>query len=134
MKITVNRTLEQVAREFALARAFGGEPRLIEGGGFVAFRPDPRSGFGRWLYGEWEGSTFPFGEENWRHLWCQFGRWVRTNPTSVHRGAKLPKDGVAVLMVEDRGERFAVICEQWVKDPGWWDWEWYPVAVVVARP
>lgn len=130
MKIKVNKSLAQVAKEFAKARSFGWEPKLLEDGEFVAFRPDSSTAFGHQFYTEWELSECPFGEKNWRHLWTQFGRWVETSGNSVHGGADLPTDGVAVLMVEDGGSSFAVVCQQWITDRGWWDWEWHPVAVV----
>lgn len=130
MKIKVNKSLAQVAKEFAKARNFDWEPKLLENGEFVAFRPDSSTAFGRQFCAEWEASAFPFGEKNWRHLWSQFGRWVRTEENSVHRGAELPDDGIAVLMVEDGGSPFAVVCQQWITDRGWWDWEWHPVAIL----
>jgi hypothetical protein len=132
MKITVSKTLDQVAREFALAGAAfrNKEPKLLDHGRFVAFRPDPWTEFGMRLYKEWDRSAFPFGKDNWRRLWRHFGRWIGTDPRSVHRGAELPSDGMAVLMAEDHGEEFAIVCQQWVEDPGWWSWVWRPVAVI----
>jgi len=56
-----------------------------------------------------------------------FNRWVETDPNSVHHGADLPDEGVAI---DIDGHVF----NQFVKDRGWWEWEWEDTGRTVAIP
>ena len=125
MTITCNRSMLEVAKDIVLNRDISKlyqSAEIIDGyvlcGKFV----------GDWksIWKEWESSNFPFGEENWKRIYKHFGSLVETDENSVHNGAKLPKNGVAVLPCDG----FCLLLRQEIVDSGWWHWRWDPVALL----